>query len=219
MLLQRGDLAAAAVPIDSLEQTVSRMAAQPGAEANDAVRALRLAVDLLRAQWLLSQGQESVAEGQLQRIVNAGSDQVRQDSTALPTLQAWLLLGERTLPKPGGIRRPPPTSLRELAPDNSAARLGAAVALGALDSSTRRSDTVANCWPKKNPPPRTYIELARPEWRRQMSLPAEQRQNQTVQEALSAAETAADNWELRLLRADVLAAAAASDATEKRWQF
>ena len=215
-LLQRGDLAAAAVPIDSLEQTISRMAAQPGAETNDTVRALRPAVDLLRAQWLLSQGQESAAEGQLQRIVNAGSDQVRQDSTALPTLQAWLLLGERYSAQSRWDQAAAAyQSAAELAPDNSAARLGAAVALGALGQFDPAIRHCRELLAKKNPPPRTYIELARLEWRRQMSLPAEQRQSQTVQEALSAAETAADNWELRLLRADVLAAAGTSDATEQ----
>ena len=216
MLLQRGDLAAAAVPIDSLEQTISRMAAQPGAETNETVRALRPAVELLRAQWLLGQGQESAAEGQLQRIVNAGSDQVRQDSTALPTLQAWLLLGERyTAQSRWDQAAAAYQSAAELAPDNSAARLGAAVALGALGQFDPAIRHCRELLAKENPPPRTYLELARLEWRRQLSLPAEQRQSQTVQEALSAAETAADNWELRLLRADVLAAAGTSDATEQ----
>lgn len=214
-LVQQGDLDAAAGPLQKLEQAFTSLAAAPGAETNETVRSLRPAVELLRAQWLLGRGQISGAENRLRRIAGTGVEQMRQEAAALPAIQARLLLAERYVQQARWDQAAAAyEAVAEQFPDNAEARLGAAgawAALGQFDPAIRHCRQLLA---SKNPPPRAYLELARLQWRRQLVLPPGQRDARIVQAALSAAEAAADGWELRLLKADILAAAAPSDAIE-----
>jgi tetratricopeptide (TPR) repeat protein len=207
-LVQQDQFVEAESALDAVDQALSRLAGLQTVEALQTLRVVRPAADLLRARWHLGQGRPTQAVSLLRRVGLTGGDpQFTGVADAIP-LQAWLLLGavyaQQGMWDQSAFAY---EQAAEISPTALNAQLGAAAARaasGQLDAAIWHCQQLLA---EENPPREAWVEFARLQYRRQLTLVPGQRDWSVVEQSMaSAREAYPDSWQLDLIRADVVAA-------------